>query len=501
MLDQAPILTIIFPLIFAIITPLLGWVKKEFCYPWVIAALCLSSVCSIITLERVLCHGVIHYHLGNWSPPWGIEYVIDHLNSFILVLVTSVSLLVAISSKRSLEKEIPQKEVYFYTLFLLQVTGFLGIVATGDIFNLYVFLEIASLAGYALIAVGEKHAPFASFRYVVMGTIGACFYLLGVGYLYMATGSLNMADLSKILPELYHSKVILVAFIFFMVGLAIKMAIFPLHTWLPDAYTYAPSATSALVAPLMTKVSVYVMIRIIYTVFQPNFSMEMVPINSIISWVAVAAILYGIIMALGQTDLKRMFCYILIAEMGYMLGGIGLANKMGITGAILHILNDALMITCLFLVAGAVVYKRGGHHISQMKNNFKTMPFSMAAFAVVGLSLIGVPPTCGFFSKWYLILGAIEAHHWAFLTALILSSAVNAILFFKIVEIAYYGEESSSGVPHVHVGTHHSNSTIDEAPASILIPLGITAIAILLVGIFSAKIVSGVIQYAVPPNL
>jgi multicomponent Na+:H+ antiporter subunit D len=496
MADQAPILVIIFPLIFAFVTPLLGWWKKDLCYPWVLMGLSLSTIFSIITLKEVLNAGVIHYHLGGWDPPWGIEYVIDHLNSFILVLVASISLLVAISSKRLVEEENPDKVVYFYTLFLLQVTGFLGIVATGDLFNLYVFLEIASLAGYALIAVGEEHAPFAAFRYLIMGTIGACFYLLGVGYLYMATGSLNMADLSQILPNLYHSKVVMVALIFFLVGVAIKMALFPLHAWLPDAYTYAPSTTSALVAPLMTKVSVYVMIRIIYTVFKPYYSIETLPINSILCWVAVIAILYGVIMALRQVDLKRMFCYILIAETGYMVGGVGLANRLGITGAILHIMNDALMIACLFLVAGAVVYKLGGHNINQLKDAFKKMPFSMAAFAVVGLSLIGVPPTCGFFSKWYLILGAIEAESWTFIVALLLSSAVNAILFFKIVEIAYYKEAS-----HAHNGDSHGGNTIDEAPVSILIPLGIVALAIILAGIFSGKIVSGIIQFAVPPNL
>ncbi|GAG01002.1 unnamed protein product, partial [marine sediment metagenome] len=263
----------------------------------------------------------------------------------------------AIYSKKSVEQELPDKIVFFYAVYLLLVTGLLGITATGDMFNLYVFLEIASLAAYALIAIGEDGAPLASFRYLIMGTIGACFYLLGVGYLYIVTGSLNMADLSELLPKLYHSKVVLVAFTFFMVGIALKMALFPLHTWLLDAYTYAPSTVSALIAPTMTKVGAYVMIRIMFTVFKPDFSISLFPITSILGWLAVAAILFGSIMALAQSDLKRMLCFVIVAEIGYIAIGVGIANRMAFIGAILHIVNDVFMMACLFLVVGAIVYK------------------------------------------------------------------------------------------------------------------------------------------------
>jgi multicomponent Na+:H+ antiporter subunit D len=294
-------------------------------------------------------------------------------------------------------------------------------------FNLYVFLEIASLAGYALIAIGEDGAPFASFTYMIYGTIGACFYLLSVGYLYVITGSLNMADLSGILPDLYHSKVVLMAFAFFIVGVGLKMALFPLHVWLPDAYTYAPSAVSALVAPLMTKVGAYVMIRIIFTVFKPYFFLELIPATIILSWVAIIAILFGCILALGQTDLKRMLAYVLIAEVGYIALGVGLANRAGLTGAILHILNDALMMACLFLVVGAIMYKVGLRNIHQFRGLHRKMPITMAAFTVTALSVIGIPPTCGFFSKWYLVLGAIDANRW-FAAAILLISSLHTFL-------------------------------------------------------------------------
>jgi multicomponent Na+:H+ antiporter subunit D len=496
MIEQAPILIVVIPLIFSIITPLIGLLKKELCYPWIILALTVSVICSIITLNTVISTGIIHYHLGGWLPPWGIEYVIDYLNAPMMLLVSGIALLVAIYSKESIEKEIPGKTIAFYTVFLLQVTGFLGIVITGDLFNLYVFLEIASLTGYALIAVGEEGAPLASFRYVVMGTVGACFYLLGVGYLYIVTGSLNIADLAQLLPSLYGSKVVLVAFAFFMVGIAIKMALFPLHTWLPDAYTKAPSAASALLAPLMTKISIYVMIRVMFTVFQPDFSIIMTHTTDIMIWVGILAIFAGAIMALAQTDFKRMLCYIVVAEVGYMVGGVGLANTIAIKGAILHIINDAVMTVGVFAVAGIVCYSMKTHNISDFKGLFKKMPFTMTALVVTALSMIGVPPTCGFFSKWYLIQGAVVAGSWAFVVALLLSSLVNVVLFFRVFEIGYGFQESHDG----HDSHAHGDgaSVIEEAPLTMLIPTLVVAVGIVLIGIYNQPILINIIELAVP---
>jgi len=493
MIEQAPVLIVVIPLIFAFITPLIGWRRKELCYPWIILALTLSTFCSVIALLTVIDTGVIHYHLGGWLPPWGIEYVVDYLSAFVLVIVSFISLTVAVYSKKSVEQELPDKIPYFYTIFLLQITGFLGIVVTGDMFNLFVFLEIASLAGYALIAVGEEGAPMASFKYVIMGTIGASFYLLGVGYLYMATGSLNMADLASLLPDLYGSKVVLVAFTFLIVGVAIKMALFPLHGWLPDAYEKAPSSVSALLAPLMTKVAAYVMIRIMFTVFRPYFSIEVFPVTTILSWIAAAAILYGALMALAQTDLKRMFVYVLISEVGYLVLGVGLANKNGLTGTILHILNDAFMVVALFMIVGAIVYRCGTREISQFRNLHRKMPFTMAAFVIVGLSVVGIPPTCGFFSKWYLILGAVDASQWVLAGVLVLSSLLNAILFFRVIEYAYIEPRNGhdSGGESLVVAR-------EEAPLSMLIPIISVTAGVVLFGLLSGRIISTVIQFAIP---
>lgn len=511
MTEHAPILIILIPLLASFFNLLIGLWRKRLCYPFVVAALGMCVFSSFVILNTVINTGNISYRLGGWEPPWGIEYVIDHLSAFMLVIVSFMSFITAVYSKRSIEQELPGKTVYFYTVYLLLVTGLLGMTATGDMFNLFVFLEITSLAGYALIAIGRDKAPLASFNYLIMGTIGACFYLLGVGYLYIMTGSLNIADLTQLLPELYYSKVILVAFAFFMVGIAIKIALFPLHGWLPDAYTYAPSTVSAFVASTMTKVGVYVMIRIMFTVFEPRFSIELLPVTAILGWVAVAAMVYGCIMAVAQMDLKRALSYILIAEVGYVVMGVSVTNREGFTGAVLHILNGAFMMSCLFLAAGAVVYKTGSSNIQNLRGLNKKMPFTMAALTIGAISTVGIPPTAGFFSKWYLILGAIEAQEWIFAALFLLSSLTMAVVFFRIIQNIYFPpKENPPASPYNppipplekggEGGFEQSGKGIfpNEAPASMLMPIFIMTAGLLLLGLFSGKIISTVIQFAVP---
>jgi multicomponent Na+:H+ antiporter subunit D len=531
MSGQIPALLIVVPLISSLVCLLLGLIRRGLCYPFVVATLGLSVMLSFDVLGTVISDGVVRYRLGGWEPPWGIEYYIDHLNAFIAVVISSVSFIVAIFSAKSIEHEIPEEKIsYFYTIYLLLYTGLMGITVTGDVFNIYVFLEIASLSGYALIAIGRDRAVIASYEYVILGTVGACFYLLGVGYLYSVTGSLNMMDMRELLPDLYHSRVILIAFAFFMVGLALKIALFPLHVWLPDAYTFAPSTVSAVVAATMTKVGAYVMMRIMFTLFQPSFSVEFVPMTAILGWVAAGAMIFGCIQAIAQTDFKRVLCYILVAEVGYIVLGISVANRMGFTGAVLHILNDAVMMACLFMIAGAVYFKTGVRNTFEMMHLHKRMPLTTACLVIAGLSVVGVPPTCGFFSKWYLVLGAIEAGRWFFAFLLLASSLMVAIVFFRIfqtiflapdAEIAHvqasglHGEhvEHSDEAPaaavllatggesiHSHDVSCHGEHVQrrDEAPASMLVPIFIMVAGILLLGIFSGDIVSTTIKFAVP---
>ena len=459
-------------------------------------AICTLSAAGI--LKSVILNGTISYWLGGWKPPWGIEYRIDHLNAAMLVVVSVLSLLAAIHAHKSVERELPEKTTLFWSLFVLMITGLLGICITGDLFNLFVLLEVASLSGYALIAMGEKRATYASFRYVIIGTIGASLYLLGVGYLYITSGSLNMVDLSKLLPKLYHSKTVLAGFAFILIGLSIKMALFPLHGWLPDAYTYAPSAVSIAVAPLVTKVMAYVIIRLTFTVFSAEFSISILRVTDVMIWIGTLAVFFGAFMALSQSDFKRMLSYVVIAEIGYIVGGIGVANTTALKGAIFHIVNDAMMVACLFLVAGLVMYRTDGHRIDNFKGIFRTMPVTAVTFTIGALAVIGVPPTCGFFSKWYLLLGGINAGQWVFVAALLVSTLINVALFFRIFDKGLFVHAQHNLLNDEATGIV---SQAREAPLSMLMPAVVLALAILLVGVFNQVIVSKVIRFAVPMGL
>ncbi len=495
-----PALIIIVPLLAAFFIFAISWINRKLCFPIAVLALAISFLSAIALLGMVLKNGPVEYRMGGWPPPWGISYYVDYLSALVLVVVCTVALINLIACRQSVSREFADKIGPFFTLYVLFVTGLIGMVITGDAFNLYVLLEIASLTGYALIGMGKGDAALFGLNYIFMGTVGASFYLLGIGYLYLITGSLNIADIASILPGIYGSKVVLVAFIFCITGLFLKMAFFPLHGWLPNAYTNAPSAAISLIAPLTTKVMIYVMIRIVLYLFTPSFSFEALHVASVFVWLSAVAIVMGSLLALGQKSLKRMLAYIIVAEVGYMAGGLWLGNTESITGAILHLVNDAAMTLCVFLAAGTLMFKikpslTGELQLDDLAGSFTKMPYTMAAFIMGALSIIGVPPFCGFFSKWYLLSGAVTAGHYEFLAALLFSSLVNVVLFFRIIEIGYYEK------PDHRADAGHLIARMDEAPLEMLIPLLLVAAGLLAMGFYTDDIVTHVIRFAIPAGI
>jgi multicomponent Na+:H+ antiporter subunit D len=483
---------LVVPLLTAFAVNLLGRSSKQWIAPLVLGSLTFSVFGSLVILARVTEYGTLRYTVGNWQPPFGIELVVDPLSALMMVLIAVVALLASFSSLKSVEQELPGREHFFFTLYLILIAGLFGLVLTGDAFNLYVLLEITSITTYGLIAMGPGRAALSSFNYIIMGSIGACFYLLGIGYIYILTGTLNMADIARILPTLNTPVATATAIAFVLVGLWIKMAFFPLHSWLPNAYSQAPTGAGTMVAPLMTKVTVYLMIRLILATFTPALVFSHPLITSGAVWAATLAIVCGSVLALGQKDLRRMLTYIIIAEVGYMVGGIFLANANGLTGSILHIVNDALMTLCLFLVVAAIIYRQGTVSLVSLQGIFHRMPITMAAFTLGAFAMIGVPPTCGFFSKWYLILGGIDGGHWEFVIALVFSSLVNAVLFFRIIELAYFGSLAN--------GQHHEHAPSErhEAPWWMLKPLVLTAAILIAVGLGTGPLVNNVIRLMIP---
>lgn len=409
------------------------------------AALALASALAL----EVFRLGRVTYRFGGWAPPWGIEYAVDPLAAIMLLLVAFVSFAASVYSGAAASAEVAHERLpYYHSAALLLVSGLSGMIITGDVFNLYVFLEIASLAGYALIAAGRRRdALVAGFNYLILGTIAATFILLGIGYLYMAAGTLNIADLRERLPHIYHTRTVLTAFAFLMVGFSIKTALFPLHIWLPDAYTYAPSPASALLASTGTKVGVYAMLRVTYTVFRPEFDASVVPMKTILLVLSSAAVVYGAVMAIAQKDIKRMLAYSSVSQIGYIVLGAAIASESALTGSLLHMINHALMKASLFMCAGLMLISTGAEKVSDLKGAARRMPLTMAAFTAAALSMTGIPPTLGFVSKWHIALGAVEAGLWAVVPVVLAGSLLTAVYFWKVIEPAYFSAPAEGHKP------------------------------------------------------
>lgn len=473
-----PILQVVVPLLAAPLAALVGRPRLS----WLVAFLAAlwAFGCAMALLATVLSTGVVSYEIGGWPAPWGIEYRVDTVNAFVLVIVSGIAALVLPFALKSIEREVePRRIPLLYAAMILCVTGLLGITITGDAFNVFVFLEISSLSSYALIAMGsDRRALTAAYQYLIMGSIGATFIVIGIALMYAMTGTLNMADLAQRLPAVSNTRTIPVAFAFLTVGAGLKLALFPLHLWLPNAYAFAPSAVTALLAATATKVAVYMLLRFMLTLFGAAFAFDVMQVDYVLMPLAVAAIVLMSVSAIYQADVKRLLAYSSVAQIGYMILGISMASVMGLTAGILHLFNHALMKGALFMAMGCVMHRVGSVRVDAMHGLGRTMPFTMAAFVIGGLSLIGVPLTVGFISKWYLVLAVLEKGLWP-LAVLVLAGSLLAVVYvWRVVEAAYF--KPASGGPGVR-----------EAPLSLLIPTWILVLANLWFGV-DAGLTSGV---------
>jgi len=464
-LPHLPALQVVIPLIAAPLCLLAGRASLA----WTIAFLasaCATAAAAILAYQT-LHHGPISYHMGGWAPPWGIEYAVDSANAFILLLVSGIATVVLLYCPSSVSKEIRAgREHMFYCMFILCLTGLLGIAITGDAFNVFVFLEISSLSSYALIAMGsQRKALTASFQYLIMGTIGATFFLIGVGLLYMITGTLNLADLQTRIPQIQDSRPLLAAFAFITVGLALKAALFPLHLWLPNAYAYAPSGVSAFMAATATKVSLYVLLRFTFTLFGAEFAFGELPLHWVLLVPAVIAMFAGSFSAIFQHDIKRMLAYSSVAQIGYITLAIALASQAGVQAAMLHMFNHGLMKAALFCALGCIFYRIGSTRIEDMAGLGRQMPWTFAAIVAGGLSLLGAPLTAGFISKWFLVQAALEQSLWWLVVLIVASSMLAVVYVWRLVEALYFKEPAAG------------RKNVREAPLSMLLPTLLLAAA------------------------
>jgi multicomponent Na+:H+ antiporter subunit D len=415
------------------------------------AAAVASSACALAIAwalrGQVLEVGAVRYAVGGWSAPYGIELVVDAFSALLLLVVTGASTVALVAARPSSRTQVAaEHEHLFYAAWLLALGGLNGMLVAGDAFNVFVFMEISSLATYVLVAGGpDRRALPAVFKYLIMGTIGATFYLVGVGLLYMATGTLNLLDIAARLPA-GDERPVAIAVSFITIGLALKAAVFPLHTWLPNAYTYAPHAVTVFIAACSTKVALYLLLRFDFVVFQAALPQHVGLFGLVGLALAMAAIVIASGIALFEHDVKKILAYSSVAQIGYMLFGAALASTTGLTGAIAHMFGHALAKGALFVAIASFAVRGAEHTLAGLAGMGRRMPFTSAAFVVAGLSLIGIPGTAGFVGKWYLVLAAAEHGVAGILLAVpVLAGSLLAVVYvWRVVERLYFGVATAS---------------------------------------------------------
>ncbi|SFF99387.1 multisubunit sodium/proton antiporter, MrpD subunit (TC 2.A.63.1) [Halopelagius inordinatus] len=411
---------------------------------WFVAALAalVQLGLSLVVARRVLTGGQFTYAVGNFQPPMGIELVADGVSATLLVVVAAVTVGVVAYARRAG----PHSNA-FYSELLLLTAGVSGVIATGDVFNLYVFLEITGLATYALVASGRSPAAaVASLKYLFVGTIGASLYLLGVGYLYVSTGTLNMADLAEVLSSVgYTSPLVLTGFGLIVTGLLVKVALFPLHTWQPGAYAESPDAVSAYISALVSTAAAYALFRVVYEVFTLEFFAAVPVAQDILVFLAAISVVAGAVLAVMQSEPKRMLAYSSVSQFGLIVAALGVANETAVGGALIHLVGHAVMKGGLFLTVGVIAAGTGARTIDDFAGLADRAPVASAAFAVLAFSMVGIPPAIGFAGKWNIVVGAVADGRWIIAAVVVVSTLLTLAYFARFIERMYFADVPDHG--------------------------------------------------------
>ena len=436
-LDHLPILQVAVPLLVAPLCVLIG--HRGFSRGVTILVAAGMFLISLLLAAQVYPDGSLHYLLGGWPAPWGIEYRVDMLTVAILLTINLVNLVASMFSiSRSDRKFNRRGSTAFYASWLLCVAGLNGMVVTNDAFNVFVFLEISSLSTYVLISCGrDPKSLLAAYRYLIMGAIGATFILLSVGLLYMQAGTLNITDLSVRIADQGASRTMIMALVFFVVGIAIKCGIMPFHDWLPNAYCYAPNTVTALLSGTATKVAIYVLLRFMHDLFSVGYSLGEMPIDLILLACAIAGMLIAPLIAIRESSLKRMFAWSSVAQISYVIVGVCLGTEQGVAAALLHVFNHSVVKVMVFIAVGILIARTGTDRIKHLGSVAHTHRLASYVILFGGLGLIGIPGTVGFVSKWVLINAAVEQGSWWLSIPILLGSLASVSYIWRIVEILW----------------------------------------------------------------
>jgi multicomponent Na+:H+ antiporter subunit D len=379
--------------------------------------------------------GEVIYNMGGWKTPIGIDLRMDSLTTLLVVTINTIGLAVVLYALDYMRQFTARPR--FYSLFLLMITGINGVVMTGDLFNLYVFLEISAIASYSLVAFGcEQEELEASFKYIVLGSVSSALILIALALMYGVTGALNMAQVSGRVAAEGMDAPLLLAFGLFVCGFAFKAALVPFHAWLPDAHPAAPAPVSAMLSGVLIKaIGVYVLARLIFNVFGAGPA-----VLSLLCWLGLLSMVVGGLMAVGQQDIKRMFAYSSISQVGFIVLGLGLATPLGLVGALFHLVNHSIFKSLLFLNSGAIEYCTGTRRLEKLGGLNKVMPVTGATSLVGAMSIAGIPPFNGFWSKLIIILACVQAGHYGFALIAVVISVVTLAYQLKVQRGAFFSE-------------------------------------------------------------
>lgn len=457
---HAPILAIVIPLLGACAAGLAPGGRSA----WVIcvAAAVFTAWMSLATACEAMRQEAVVYVLGGFQPPLGITLRVDAIGALLGLLIAVVGLLAAIASGHSLEAEIrKEKRSLFLSGFLLCQAGLIGIVYTGDAFNAFVCLEISSIGTYALVATGgasDRRALPAAFNYLVLGTIGATFYVIGVGFLYGATGTLNMIDMAARLAAHGQNAPVHAGFAFIMVGLGIKAAMFPLHGWLPGAYAYAPSLITLLLAATATKASLYLMARFLFEVFPDGAAASEVFRTWILGPLAATGVIVCSLQAIFEQDIRRALAFSSVAQVGFILLGFAVGGDQGLSASLFFVVAHGLVKAVLFMTLGGLTISLRARRIVDFAGIARDAPWTVLAFSLGAASLVGTPLTMGFLAKWQMIEAALAGERYWIAAVMVAGSALTLLYVGRILEVMLF-REPAPGAPRAK-----------EAPAGVVLP-------------------------------
>lgn len=434
-MSDLPAILVAGPLLGSVFALLAGLIRSESGWPIALLATIVQVGGAVWLATLSFRSEPVRYVLGGFTAPYGIELVVDGLSATMVVLIAVIALGVLGYARTAGPRSNP-----FYAAYLLLVAGLTGVTVTGDVFNMYVFLEITGIAAYTLVAAGDRsNSALAAFKYLIVGTLGASLFLLGVGYAYVATGTLNMADLADKLATVgYTSTLVRASFVLFVIGLFVKIAVFPLHTWQPDAYDGAPDSVSGLISALVSTVAAYALLRIVFTVFTVDFLAANPVADIVLGVAAIVSISTGSILAVAQRKIKRLLAYSSVSQFGLIVGTLAVANSTALIGAAIHLVGHAIMKGGLFLAAGVIARETGARTVDDYQGLAERLPTGAGMFGILAFALVGVPPAIGFIGKWYIALGAVEAESWVLAIVILASTLLTLGYMARLIERMYF---------------------------------------------------------------